>query len=507
MGRALDWLRRGVDAGGGSSSPSPQRPSATAVKVSSGLVSTSRIFSWLALWGVAGVLGMSGVRAAELRFPPPDFESGYAMPATQYPAARAQGLEYLDVAVLAVSLGLAVWFIHRVRSRRGVLVLSMFSLLYFGFYREGCVCAIGSVQNVALAWFGEGYALPVGVGVFFAAPLLVALFFGRAFCAAVCPHGALQDLVLVKPLELPRWLESGLGVLPFLYLGAGVTFAATGAAFVICRYDPFVPMFRLSGGTGMLLFGGALLAAGMFIGRPYCRFLCPYGALLRVAGALSRWRVRITPDVCTQCRLCTGSCPYGVIREPDPGLSKPADIRLARRQVLIALGLLPILLVAGAWAGRTGGAAAAGLHPTVELAEVYAARLGPEALDRLANPQRLALTRAERQARDLVPRAMDLRSRFRTAGLWFGVWSGLVIGIKLISLGMVRKRGEYEPDRTGCFACARCFSSCPQERIRLGLAPASPPTGLAAPLAPAFAAPGTSGGSGGCGGGCGGSHP
>ena len=409
--------------------------------------------------------------AGELRFPPPDFESGYTMPVTQYPAARVAGLEVFDVLVLLAALGVASWLVFGKRSRSGVTWLSAFSLLYFGFFREGCVCAIGSVQNVALALFGSGYALPVGVAVFFAAPLLVALFFGRTFCAAVCPHGALQDLVLVRPVNVPRWLESGLGVLPFIYLGAGITFAATGAAFVICRYDPFVPIFRLSGSMGMLLFGGALLAVGMFVGRPYCRFLCPYGALLRVASALSKWRIRVTPDVCTQCKLCPESCPFGVIVEPDPGLSRPRDVASARRRMLVFLAAMPVVVGLLAGVGWLFGGAAARLHPTVELGERYAAHLSSESLARLTQPQRLALTRAEKQAKDLIPRALELRSRFRTAGLWFGVWTGVVLGVKLISLGMVRKRTEYQPDRTGCYACARCFSSCPQERIRLGLAP------------------------------------
>lgn len=422
------------------------------------------------------------------------------MPATQYPAARVQGLEYLDVAVLLVCLGIASWLVFGRRSRAGVTALSVFSLLYFGFYREGCVCAIGSVQNVALALFGSGYALPVGVAVFFAAPLLVALFFGRTFCAAVCPHGALQDLVLVRPVTVPRWLESGLGVLPFIYLGAGIAFAATGAAFVICRYDPFVPIFRLSGSLGMLVFGGALLVIGMFVGRPYCRFLCPYGALLRVASAFSRWRIRVTPDVCTQCRLCPESCPFGLILEPDAGLSRPRDVAAARKRVVIFLVAMPVIVALSAGAGWLFGGAAARLHPTVDLAERHAAHLSPESLAALSNPQRLALTRAEKQAKDLVPRAIELRERFRTAGLWFGLWTGVVIGVKLVSLGMVRRRNEYQPDRTGCYACARCFASCPQERIRLGLAPT--PEIIASHPRLAATAPVSAAKSGGCG--CGG---
>ncbi|MBL9127980.1 MAG: 4Fe-4S binding protein [Verrucomicrobiales bacterium] len=413
----------------------------------------------------------SAVGAAELRFPPPDFESGYAMPETTYPAARAQGWEWFDAIVLLGVLATASFLVYGKRSRSGVAGLSAFSLLYFGFYREGCVCAIGSVQNVALATFGSGYALPVAVGVFFAAPLVAALFLGRTFCAAVCPHGALQDWVLIRPVKVPRWLESGLGVLPFVYLGAGVTFAATGAAFVICRFDPFVPIFRMSGSTGMLLTGGALLALGMFVGRPYCRFLCPYGALLKVAAALSKWRVRITPDVCTQCRLCPDSCPFGIIREPDPGLSRPKEVASARRRIVVALVVFPVLAAAGAAAGWVFGGTAARLHPTVALVEDYGRSLERGLPPNPTLAEKLALQRAERQSKELLPRAEDLRGRFRDAGLWFGVWCGLVIGVKWISLGMARRRDEFQPDRTACFACARCFASCPQERIRRGWLP------------------------------------
>ena len=88
-----------------------------------------------------------GVALAEQRFPPPDFESGHKLPATTTPAARAVLLQYLDVAVLAASLGLASWLVYKQRSRKGLIALSISSLLYFGFWRKGCVCAIGSCRT------------------------------------------------------------------------------------------------------------------------------------------------------------------------------------------------------------------------------------------------------------------------------------------------------------------------------------------------------------------------
>src|SRR6266404_2973705 len=48
---------------------------------------------------------------AQQRFPPPDFESGHRLPLTATPAARAQLLQYGDVAVLALCLGLASWLV------------------------------------------------------------------------------------------------------------------------------------------------------------------------------------------------------------------------------------------------------------------------------------------------------------------------------------------------------------------------------------------------------------
>src|SRR5579862_664329 len=107
------------------------------------------------------LLGLSFRVWGEQRFPPPDFESGYKLPVTRTPLPRSLSLEYLDVVVLVIALGLASYLVLKQRSRKGVFALSLFSLAYFGFYRKGCICAIGSVQNVALSLVPSGYALPL----------------------------------------------------------------------------------------------------------------------------------------------------------------------------------------------------------------------------------------------------------------------------------------------------------------------------------------------------------
>ena len=102
------------------------------------------------------------------RFPPPDFvETDHVMPSPTAPGPRVDIYEYIDAVVLAAALAVASYLVLRKRSRRGVFVLMLFSLVYFGFWRKGCVCPIGAIQNVVLSIFDKDYAVPVVVLVFF----------------------------------------------------------------------------------------------------------------------------------------------------------------------------------------------------------------------------------------------------------------------------------------------------------------------------------------------------
>ena len=207
------------------------------------------------LYTFAFLLLTISVYSQQQRFPKPEFDSGYTQPSTVTPEPRALQLEYFDVLILFVVLSLASWLVLKKRSRQGILWLSIFTLVYFGFYRNGCICSIGAIQNVTLSFFDPTYAISITALLFFVLPLIFTLFFGRTFCAGACPLGAIQDLVIVKPISLPKWLNKTLGILPYVYLALAVLFAATGTDFIICRYDPFIGIFRMDARFIMVVLG------------------------------------------------------------------------------------------------------------------------------------------------------------------------------------------------------------------------------------------------------------
>jgi polyferredoxin len=410
-------------------------------------------------------LFVCGLTTGVERFPPPDFvETEHVIPSPTSPGPRQDVYEYIDAAVLIAALGLASYLILKKRSRRAIFALTVFSLLYFGFWRKGCVCSIGAIQNIVFSFFDRDYAVPIVVVTFFLLPLVFTLFFGRIFCAAVCPLGAIQDLVLVRPVSVPVWAESGLRLLAYVYLALAVLFAATGSAFVICRYDPFISIFRLSGSLNILILGGCLLLIGVFIGRPYCRFLCPYGVILRQLSRLSKWRVTITPDECIRCRLCEDSCPFGAIRKPTT--QWPAQVyHVAKKRLAFLLLLLPVLVFLGGWAGSNLKDVTSRAHETVRLAEqIYLEETGKT--EEITDPS-TAFRATGQQIKELYEQASNIRGRFELGGWILGGFIGLLIGLKLIGLSVWRQRTDYEADRAGCLACGRCYKYCPREHVRL----------------------------------------
>lgn len=406
------------------------------------LILTIFLIPLTSVWGVA-------------RFPKPDFTSGYQYPEIVHGMPWESFWSWLDIILLIGLMSLVAWAVHRRPSRRIIFSVSIVSVLYFGFFRTGCVCSIGSIQNVILALSDHSYRLPLVVLLLFILPLAFALFFGRVFCAGVCPMGAIQELVNVRNFRISRAVSSALSFIPWIYLAFAILYAATRSQFIICRFDPFIGIFRLSGDIGMIVFGISLLILSIFVGRPFCRFLCPYGALLGVVSSVATRRVEVTKKPCINCTLCHNACPVDAIREPYA--NKGSEKRMTGvRRVLLYLVLLPLLTIGG-------GYLLSSQSDTLSIAhrDVYLYTLLQTDSNNMSTEVE-AFHEMGRSMENLEASVISVRDTYYRWSWLAGALIGFVLGCKLIRLSVKRTRKTYEIEPSACVACGKCFDYCPQ---------------------------------------------
>ena len=216
---------------------------------------------------------------------------------------------------------------------------------------------------------------------------------------------------------------------------------------------------------------------GLFIGRPYCRWLCPYGAILGLLSRLSWRHLRIDPKGCVQCRLCEDACPYGAIQRPTIAL--PPQQRLAGRLRLAMCSRWRRCWLPPGPAGYYMRNVFASVDRNVQLAEevradesaagrakgdspIFAeAKIGTVPRDEVE-----AFRGTGESVESLYAAEARIRRKFAIGGTIFGGWVGLVFGVKLVRLSIRRRRKDYEPDRAACVSCGRCFWYCPEEHQR-----------------------------------------
>ena len=193
-------------------------------------------------------------------------------------------------------------------------------------------CPVGALQ----ATLDSGkFRIPFYVGgflIFFGALL------GRFVCGFLCPFGLVQDLLykipVPKKIRVLPW-DRAFRQFKFLVLGLFVILlpmTVTGIAGQgkpwFCQY--ICPSGTLFGGIPLLLANEKLrqaagllfdwkffvlvvvLVASVFVFRPFCRYLCPLGAVYGLFNPVAVFRYRIDRDACISCGKCTQSCPMAI---------------------------------------------------------------------------------------------------------------------------------------------------------------------------------------------------
>ena len=223
--------------------------------------------------------------------------------------------------------------------------LAPFGLRYHGvcapvFHCYACPLATFACPIGVLANFSALHLIPfLTIGLL----VLVGALVGSLFCGWACPFGLLQDLgarVPIPKFELPRWT----GHFRFVVLGITVLaipyFFGEGHPLFICRICPAggveaaIPSIVKQAQTGQpILWPSALklaiisvfLVAILITRRPWCRVLCPLGAIFSAFNKVSAFFLRFDGAECTDCGRCTRLCRYNI--EPQ---KSPNDVRCIR---------------------------------------------------------------------------------------------------------------------------------------------------------------------------------
>jgi polyferredoxin len=176
-------------------------------------------------------------------------------------------------------------------------------------------------------WFSTGHIPAIHPAAMFLllAFLSIAFWFRNAFCSWLCPIGTISEYlwragrkIFRRNFRIPIWLDIPLRGIKYLLLGFFVWAVAGMSAEAIASFmhTPYgliagvkmLNFFRFLGVGGMAVIG-LLVVASLFVQNFWCRYLCPYGALLGLVSLPGLLRIRRDPDACIDCAKCAAACP------------------------------------------------------------------------------------------------------------------------------------------------------------------------------------------------------
>ena len=224
-----------------------------------------------------------------------------------YVVRNARNFYIFRIVFLTVTLVFLGWYANAQLSV--VNLMALFGSLVTGFSWQAFLLD----PLTFILWFSVAAAL---------------LFWGRgAYCGWLCPFGALQELTnqIARKLHIPQWtlpwgLHERLWPLKYMiFLGLfGVSLMSVEQAEHLAEIEPFKTaiILKFIRAWPFVAYAVALLVAGLFVERFYCRYLCPLGAALAIPARMRMfdWLKRYH-ECGNPCQTCSNQCPVQAIHK------------------------------------------------------------------------------------------------------------------------------------------------------------------------------------------------
>jgi transcriptional regulator of nitric oxide reductase len=254
----------------------------------------------------------------------------------------------LMLLVLAAILVFQDWLVRRIGlykiARLSFLVMTLVLLGWVLGAQLSVVQVLAFAQAIRTGFQWETFLLDPLIFILWGAVAVSLLFWGRGvYCGWLCPFGALQELLnmaarglRIRQIMVPFGLHERLWPIKYvLFVGLfALSLHSISQAFVFAEVEPFktAMTLRFMREWPFIAYVGALLFAGLFIERAFCRYLCPLGAALAIPARLRMFEWLKRRRQCgTQCSICADQCTVQAIH-PDGHINPNECIHCLRCQ-------------------------------------------------------------------------------------------------------------------------------------------------------------------------------
>ena len=154
--------------------------------------------------------------------------------------------------------------------------------------------------------------------------LLLTLIFGPVFCGWICPFGTVQEFVgkigkRMFPKKYNRFIipkaDQLLRYIRYIVLVLVIYITARELTLVFLNIDPYFALFNFwldEVTLSALIMLGIMLILSLFVERPWCKYLCPLGALLGIFNLFRVIPLRRNKITCINCKQCDRICPMNI---------------------------------------------------------------------------------------------------------------------------------------------------------------------------------------------------